>query len=206
MTPPSTTSRPPYQGSSYSSSNRATNTATLTPPVQRSNSRNTVPQNSPHKNPSVTSNPIQDFEHRPTQEQSQEPLQLYGNLPQLHATEPTYISGQHSLDHDFGPDSHPNFSFNESITPEYSDNHISEHTTPQELIWEQQFLSQDSDYPHIYQQNDFGSPQNPQSPSSDFKDIFSTLEHEPPKYVSGSQLLSPQLTSPQSSGSASELH
>ena len=196
MTPPSTTSRPPYQGSSYSSSTRATNTATLTPPVQRSNSRNTVPQDSHQKNPSVTSNPIQDFEHRPTQEQSQEPLQLYGNLPQLHATEPTYMIGQHSLDHDFGPDSLPNFSFNESMTPEYSDNHISEHTTPQELIWEQQFLSQDSDYPHIYQQNDFGSPQNPQSPSNDFKDIFSTLEQEPPKYVSGSQLLSPQLTSP----------
>lgn len=90
--------------------------------------------------------------------------------------------------------------FDDFMTPDYStDNHISEHTTPQEAIWEQQFNRQsaasDSSHPHVLD----ASPPNP---TTELQGIFAAASPQPPKYISGAQLLSPQMTNPSPAGSA----
>ncbi len=175
---------------------RAQTTAALSPRNNPPTSRNNIVRNGHQKQASVTSYPVQPSGEKPTQNQYQALHQHYDEFSQSHVIEPDFMSGTYSLDHDFGSNLQQSFSFDELMTPEYSDNQISEHTTPQELIWEQQFLPQDSDHPYIFQPNELGSPQNPQSPSNEVKGIFCALEQETPKFISGSQLLSPQLTSP----------
>jgi hypothetical protein len=93
--------------------------------------------------------------------------------------------------------------FDDFMTPDYStDNHISEHTTPQEAIWEtqfnQQYPSSDSAHPHILD----ASPPNP---SKEIQGIFANPPTDPPKFISGAQLLSPQLTTPSPAGSTGKV-
>ena len=191
MTPPPNTPRLPNEGQTYPATIRAPNTAALSPRIQHPSTRNNVARNSHQKNSSVTSNPIQrGVDAGSAQEEFQGPAHFDADYTQPYDTEPDFMSGTYSFDHDFESNTQQSFAFGELMTPEYSDNHISEHTTPQELIWEREF------HPHIYQQNDFGSPQNPQSPSNEFTGVFSALDQDPEKIVSGSQLPSPQLTSP----------
>ena len=141
---------------------------------------------------SVTSNPCQESEYSISQ-----PSQP-GTLPQFTGFGSDFMSNTYNFDHSIDPNTHQNFAFDNLMTPEHSDNHVSEHTTPQEFIWEQQFITQDTAQPHTLgsQSNDLSSLSNIQSPPSDFKSSFPAFEQDPPKYISGSQLLSPQLTTP----------
>ena len=196
MPPPPNTSRLPNEAQKSSFTDRTLNKGALSPHIHHPSTRNTTVQSSHQRQAGVTSYPVQPFDERPSQAQYQSPSHHYHDFSQSHVSEPNHMSGTYSLDHDFGSDPQQSFSFDELMTPEYSDNQISEHTTPQELIWEQQFLPQDSNHPHILQPTELGSPQNPQSPFNEFKSIFSPLDPDPPKFISGSQLLSPQLTNP----------
>lgn len=85
------------------------------------------------------------------------------------------------------------------MTPDYStDNLISEHTTPQEAIWErdfhQSYISNSSAQPHILDTSSQRSGQ--EDGEKELQSIFAAPQSELPKYISGAQLLSPQLSSP----------
>lgn len=89
--------------------------------------------------------------------------------------------------------SHHDSSLDDFLTTETSsENPISEHTTPQELIWEQQFITQDTVQPHIldtYGAHPFSGSQG--IGGTDTHGIFSTTEDTLPKFVSGEDLLAP---------------
>lgn len=103
--------------------------------------------------------------------------------------------------------SHHDSSLDDFLTTETSsENPISEHTTPQELIWEQQFITRDTSQPHIL--DTFGAHPYPGSQSiggADTHGIFGTTEETLPKFVSGEDLLGPSFVtsveSRQSTGS-----
>ena len=96
----------------------------------------------------------------------------------------------YSVDEDI---SHHESSFDDFLTTEASsENPISEHTTPQELIWEQQFVSQDPSRPHIldvYNSHEFDHAQGV-SATSELQRIFQHREETLPKFISGQELLS----------------
>ncbi|RMZ78505.1 hypothetical protein DV737_g3811, partial [Chaetothyriales sp. CBS 132003] len=93
------------------------------------------------------------------------------------------------------------------MTPDYSDLFQSDHTTPQELIWEREFISHDP--PHrdviagqsnttstVVQVNTASTVVQVRSPPSVSNGAFPAVDEALPQYVSGLQLLSPQLTTP----------
>ena len=103
----------------------------------------------------------------------------------MHATADIY-----SVDEDA---SHHESSFDEFLTTEASsENPLSEHTTPQELIWEQQFVSQNPSQPQIPDFNtstDFDNAQGATA-SSKLEGILQHSEEALPKFISAPELLS----------------
>lgn len=93
-------------------------------------------------------------------------------------------------------------SFEDLMTPDYStDNHISEHTTPQEAIWEREFqqaTNNGSFQPHILDTTSQHSGHE-EEPRRELQAIYANEQPEQAKYVSGA-LLSPQLTTPSPPG------
>ena len=171
---------------------RPSNNSTLSPPIQHPSGRNNTANLNHRKQPSVTSNPVSDAID-PVHQHAFAPVSSYGDFSKPHVIAPEYM-GTYTSEHEFESTAHQSYSFDELMTPEYSDNQISEHTTPQELIWEQQFLPHDSTPPDIVPSSELGSPNNPQSPSNELRGLLSGLNQEPPKAVGRSQLLSPRLT------------
>ncbi len=100
--------------------------------------------------------------------------------------------------------SHHESSFDDFLTTEASsENPLSEHTTPQELIWEQQFILQEPSQPHIldpYATHDLDAAQG-SAAHSEFQSIFQHTEEPLPKYISGQQLLGSKSSSAGSSSS-----
>jgi len=102
--------------------------------------------------------------------------------------------GQSAQLYNFEEDnSHHESSLDDFLTTETSsENPISEHTTPQELIWEQQFITQDTAQPHIldtFSAHPYPGSQGPGG--TDTHGIFGTAEESLPKFVSGEELLGP---------------
>ncbi|RMZ90316.1 hypothetical protein DV736_g2448, partial [Chaetothyriales sp. CBS 134916] len=80
---------------------------------------------------------------------------------------------------------------------DYSDPFQSEHTTPQEVIWASKFIDDDSHLDVIdWRSNTSSTMVHVSSPPSASNCTFSPVDKDLPKYISGSQLLSPQLTTP----------
>src|SRR6201999_2811276 len=88
--------------------------------------------------------------------------------------------------------SHHESSFDDFLTTECSsENPLSEHTTPQELIWEQQFISTDPSQPRIldpFASHEFDAAHG-SSASTELQSILQHSEDQLPKYISGQQLL-----------------
>ncbi|RMD44098.1 hypothetical protein DV735_g963, partial [Chaetothyriales sp. CBS 134920] len=87
------------------------------------------------------------------------------------------------------------------LTPDYSDPFQSEHATPQELAWTQDLLSHDPS--HFDMADMAGHKSNTSSmmvqvvsPPSTYNYTLSAHDQDLPQYISASQLLSPQLTTP----------
>ncbi|ETN44364.1 uncharacterized protein HMPREF1541_10544 [Cyphellophora europaea CBS 101466] len=150
-----------------------------------------------HKqHPSITSNPSQDAQHQIPFPDLPDTVDDFSTADQYAYVAPADLMSAAYVDNSFGT------TFEDFMTPDYStDNHISEHTTPQEAIWEQQFNSRhfvsDSSHPHILD----GSSQNsehasPPNPTKELQSIFSAASTHSPQYISGAQLLSPRLTTP----------
>jgi hypothetical protein len=103
----------------------------------------------------------------------------------MHATTDIYSVDENT--------SHHESSFDDFLTTgASSENPLSEHTTPQELIWEQQFISQDSSQPLIldsYGSREFDVAQA-STASSELQRIFQHSEETLPKFISGQELLS----------------
>jgi hypothetical protein len=93
--------------------------------------------------------------------------------------------------------------FDDLMTPDYSsENQISEHTTPQEAIWEEQFnrhFDSNNHNPYILDSSFGDVPTSP--PTNPSREIQSILSGST-QYVTSQQLLSPQLTTPSPSNSA----
>ena len=105
----------------------------------------------------------------------------------------------HSLQQEYAANLQHGLSLDDLMTPEYSDNQLSDHTTPQELIWEQQFLSQDTEQPDIRdgsQSGNLSSPEFSQSLLNGLRGISTSGKSALPAHLTGAQLLSPQLTTP----------
>ncbi|KIX01771.1 uncharacterized protein Z518_09498 [Rhinocladiella mackenziei CBS 650.93] len=178
----------------------------ITPKVYRAHNAQSLANNpaypsgprSHHHNASITSNPSQT---------SQGTRQLGGGvedlpLNQLHTqaavSSPGQFQQQSAHLYNFEEDtSHHESSFDDFLTTECSsENHISEHTTPQELIWEQQFVLQDPSQPHILDSlasNNYGGAQGVLG-GSDLHGLFRDTEESLPKFVSGEELLGPTST------------
>ncbi|EXJ78328.1 hypothetical protein A1O3_09489 [Capronia epimyces CBS 606.96] len=92
--------------------------------------------------------------------------------------------------------SHHESSFDDFLTTECSsDNHISEHTTPQELIWERQFVSQDPTRPHIldnYGHSGF-SANKVLLHGTDLEAFYSESQETFPDFVTRQDLSDPKL-------------
>jgi len=88
--------------------------------------------------------------------------------------------------------SHHDSPLDDFLTAECSsENPVSEHTTPQEIIWEQQFISPDTAQLHImdnFVSHSYGSSQEGDG-VSDLQSILQVTEQQLPKFVSGNQLL-----------------
>ena len=137
---------------------------------------------------SLTSNPSQHPNYRPIQPQSNfMPSTSFGPAPVSH----TYQRDNNLVDL-----SHQDYNFNDLMTPEYSDNYISEQTTPQELIWQEQFITPNTAESQITESS--SQAVNAQEPevSTSRPPTESRNVQQNPRYVSGAQLLSPQLSSP----------
>ncbi|KAL2436746.1 hypothetical protein ABEF95_013975 [Exophiala dermatitidis] len=147
-----------------------------------------------NRSTSVTSNPTQTAHEPPplgseldcwTFDQTfSAPVASPASLPQS-----TYLLG---LEEDT---SHHESSFDDFLTTGYSsENHVSEHTTPQELIWEQQFVYEDNQ-PYILdncdQSGDGGSHEFTQS--SDLQAFYPDAQEALPDFVSGHSLANPKL-------------
>ncbi|KIX98700.1 uncharacterized protein Z520_05160 [Fonsecaea multimorphosa CBS 102226] len=143
-----------------------------------------------HHNASITSNPSQG-----TQDVGSEPdlwpVNAHFDLPAVSSPGSLQPSSDiYNLDEDT---SYRESSFDDFLTTEgSSENHLSNHTTPQEQIWEQQFLSQDAVQPHkvdSYGANNFEAVQGV-SRSSDLQSYFQHTEEPLPRFVSGEELRS----------------
>lgn len=141
-------------------------------------------------NANVTSNPSQASQHV-----DEEPDFWLGN-PKYNiqpVTSPGSLNATvdiYSLDEDT---SHHEPSFDDYLTTEASsENPLSEHTTPQELIWEQQFMLRDPSQPHIldpYSSQEF-DVRHVATGSSDSQGAFQHSEDTLPKFISGQELMS----------------
>lgn len=120
------------------------------PPSQFEGEGSLSQRRSHHHNASVTSNPSQplqdiqrfanDIDYWKLEQKLDVPI---GASPGSFQQSPNTYNFEEDT-------SHYENSFEDFLTTECSsENHISEHTTPQELIWEQQFISQDTSQPHI---------------------------------------------------------
>ncbi|EXJ57149.1 hypothetical protein A1O7_07494 [Cladophialophora yegresii CBS 114405] len=141
-------------------------------------------------NATITSNPSQ-----ATQQTEEEPDFWLGN-PRYNTPAVASPGSMHPTTDIYGVDedtSHHDSSFDDLLTTEASsENPLSEHTTPQELIWEQQFISHDSSQPHIvdsYDSHEFDAAQATTA-SSELQRIFQHSEETLPKFISGQELLS----------------
>ncbi|OQV09091.1 hypothetical protein CLAIMM_13263 [Cladophialophora immunda] len=143
-----------------------------------------------HHNASITSNPSQVIQEVGSDPEFW-PVNAQYNLPAVSSPGSLPPSADiYNLDEDT---SYRESSFDDFLTTEASsENPLSEHTTPQEQIWEQQFLSQDPTQPHIvdsYGLNDFEAVQEVTA-SSDLQSYFQHAEEPLPKFVSGEELRS----------------
>ncbi|EXJ88348.1 hypothetical protein A1O1_05278 [Capronia coronata CBS 617.96] len=153
---------------------------------------------------SITSNPIHILEK--TQQVSDEldcwPSDPTFNLP---VASPGAIQQPTNLFSFEEDTSHHDSSFDDFLTTECSsDNHVSEHTTPQELIWERQFVFQETSQPQMsdYGHRGYVTGQGLQ------RDDYPELRGISNKVVSGQELPNPKLGistvhSPRVSGDAS---
>ncbi|KAJ9615657.1 hypothetical protein H2200_001733 [Cladophialophora chaetospira] len=153
------------------------------PTGQRSSMPRTLPQNV-----GITSNPSQ------TAQEEEEPDFWLGN-PKYNNPAVASPGSMHTTTEIYNADeetSHHDSSFDDFLTTEASsENPLSEHTTPQELIWEQQFISKDPSQPHIvdpYNSHEFDSAHGSVA-TSELQNIFQHTEEPLPKYISGQQLL-----------------
>lgn len=90
--------------------------------------------------------------------------------------------------------SHHEPSLDDFLTTEASSvNHISEHTTPQELIWEQQFLVQDPSQPHILDTSSANTRESSRgiAESSDLERILGSHQAPFGKFVCEAELFDP---------------
>ncbi|KIW92061.1 uncharacterized protein Z519_07044 [Cladophialophora bantiana CBS 173.52] len=158
-------------------------------PAQQHRANSSMSRSHQH-NASITSNPSQG-----TQELGSEPdfwlANPQYNLPPVSSPGSVQpLADIYNLDED---NSYRESSFDDFLTTEESsENPLSEHTTPQEQIWEQQFMLQDAAQPRIidpYGSNDFEAA--PGAPgSSDLQSYFHHTEETLPKFVSGEELMS----------------
>lgn len=142
------------------------------------------------QNAGITSNPSQTTQHV-----EEEPDFWLGN-PKYNNPAVASPGSMHTTTEIYDVDEDtPNHgsSFDDFLTTEASsENPLSEHTTPQELIWEQQFVSQDHSQPHIldpYNTHEFEAAQA-SAASSELQGVFQNSGITLPKYISGQQLLS----------------
>ncbi|KIW65729.1 hypothetical protein PV04_07956 [Phialophora macrospora] len=160
------------------------------PPSQQANaSKSSMSKTLPY-NANITSNPSQ-----ANQQLEEEPDFWLGN-PRYNTLAVASPGSMHATTDIYSVDentSHHESSFDDFLTTgASSENPLSEHTTPQELIWEQQFISQDSSQPHIlesYGSREFDVAQA-STASSELQRIFQHSEETLPKYISGQELLS----------------
>ncbi|OAP63504.1 hypothetical protein AYL99_02731 [Fonsecaea erecta] len=141
-----------------------------------------------HYHASITSNPSQGTLEVGNEPDSW-PLSAQYNLPKVSSPGSLQpLADGYNLDEDT---SYRESSFDDFLTTEASsENPLSEHTTPQEQIWEQLFLSQDTAQPHIlnsYGSNDFEAAQVV-SETSDLQSYFQYTEEPLPKFISGEEL------------------
>lgn len=141
------------------------------------------------QNLSLTSNPSQQL-----------PAKVSASVPKespnaSHTTDFPQLSAHESFE---GENALPDNLFDEYLTPEYSsENPYSERTTPQEYIWEQQFLHADSPqtdaFGIISDQDLFGSSQVIKS-ESEFDTILPLAGQQFDRASQAGHLLSPRLT------------
>ncbi|KIW20196.1 hypothetical protein PV08_00771 [Exophiala spinifera] len=103
------------------------------------------------RNTSVTSNPVQLSQRdvRQGSETTYSPAEQFMRLQATTSPDPSHMLPQsHYIDEST---SHHDSSFDDLFSTEgSSENHLSEETTPQEFIWEQQFLAYDSTHLQIF--------------------------------------------------------
>jgi hypothetical protein len=139
--------------------------------------------------PSVTSIPVQD----PAQDQYPFPdLPTAGDGLQLEDF-PAYIIPA-GLMSSAAVDGGLNLSFDDYMTPDQStDNYISEHTTPQEAIWEREFQylpTNGASLPHILDSSSQHSGHE-EIPPKALQESYKSADSDQPKYISGADLLTP---------------
>ena len=144
---------------------------------------------------SVTSVPAYETSERPFLDLPQVGDDLYSNDSHADAAEQDLMSTTIA-------DSGFNFSFDDYMTPDQStDNQISEHTTPQEAIWERDFhpqlVTNGATQPHILDNSSQHSGQSDQ-----IQTAYTTADAQPPKYLLSARHLSPQSNTPSPPGSA----
>lgn len=147
-----------------------------------------------HHNASVTSNPAQISSGLP-QEGGDVAYPGPGDRRTIPSTVPSVGPTQYNAElYNFEEDtSHHESSFEDLLTPECSsENPLSEHTTPQEVIWEQQFyLQEDTSQPRIldpYGPSVYEATQGV-SGSTELHALLRDSEETLPKFVSGEELL-----------------
>ncbi|KAL6248992.1 hypothetical protein RBB50_004055 [Rhinocladiella similis] len=148
-------------------------------------------QSHPHlRNASVTSNPVQ-LSQRVARIDSETTCGPTEQFMSLQAT--TSAGSWHTPAHSHYIEestSHHGSSFDDIFSTEgSSENHLSEETTPQEYIWEQQFLAYDSAHLHIldpYSATSYDPTSNALKPT-EFEDTFGATNDPLAKFSSGEE-------------------
>ncbi|KAK5026322.1 hypothetical protein LTR13_010104 [Exophiala sideris] len=149
-----------------------------------------------HRNASVTSNPLSATTLQVNNTQDYWDDQSL-NLPTADSPRTFHPLGDlNSFEENA---SHHESSFDDFLTNEASSvNHISEHTTPQELIWEQQFLVRDPSRPHILDTSSSNTCESSHgiTGGSDFDGIFGNGQDPLGKFACKEELFDTSFTEP----------